>query len=64
MKTHASEDTAPAAKPAKIDNGKVAKPFNTPNRRFKDGDDVARADLAGTPLDFDSLLKRGFIKAA
>lgn len=63
MKTHASEDTAPAAKSVKIDAGKVAKPFHTPSRRFALGADVARADLAATPLDFDSLVGRSFIKA-
>lgn len=61
MKSHTSEDTAHADKPAPIDKGKVAKPFHTPSRRFKDGDDVVRADLAGTPLDFDHMVNRGFI---
>lgn len=66
MKPHASEHTKHADEPAAapIDKGKVAKPFNTPSRRFAVGADVARADLAGTPLDFDHLAGRGFIVAA
>jgi hypothetical protein len=66
MKHPAFEDVTFAGQPAAspLDQGKVARPFNSPNRRFKAGDDIARADLAGTPLDFDHMAKRGFIAAS
>lgn len=40
--------------------GTVAKPFNTLLQRYREGEPVAiDADL--TPLDFQHLVKRGFI---
>lgn len=57
------EPTTPAAAPAAVESYVVAKPFNTPNRRFAKDAKVARADLAGTPLDFDHMVARGFIVA-
>jgi hypothetical protein len=49
------DDASAPEKPA------VLKPFNTHNRRFKVGVEITRADLAGSALDYDHLVERGFI---
>lgn len=64
-----SENATPAAKPAapaaeKLPTFKVARPFHSPTRRFKKDAAIAPSDLAGTPLDFEHLKKRGFVVAA
>lgn len=42
-------------------NHVVAKPFNTPFRRFKAGDPVAEPDLEGDALGFPARKEKGFV---
>ena len=41
---------------------KVSAPFNTPTRRFRPGDSVTEADLAGSAHTLESLAAAGLVE--